>query len=234
MRDGYPAGPLSRGARPAASGQALIWLADGLGIRLIAAMIGKAVGVLAGILVVALIVVFGFVRPFAGWDYAEVLGETQAALGKDRRVVAVEINQGTVAFVVREGKAVRVRHYSRHCALHDGDSTVNGAHREGTGEIRTRRQATFTRAATAADRGPTVPLGALDPDVLKRLEDAGMRGRDDPVFCAVAGTSMLPWAIPRALRPTAPTSVRPGRSRPLPPPPCARWSGPGRSTTPVP
>ena len=171
-------------------------------------MIGKAVGVLAGILVVALIVVFGFVRPFAGWDYAEVLGETQAALGKDRRVVAVEINQGTVAFVVREGKAVRVRHYSRHCALHDGDSTVNGAHREGNCEIRTRRQATFTRAATAADRGPTVPLGALDPDVLKRLEDAGMRGRDDPVFWRGRWHFDAPLGHPKSAAPDG-TDIRP-------------------------
>jgi hypothetical protein len=157
---------------------------------------------LLAVAAVAAFVVFGVWQPFAGWDYAEVLAKEQAELGKDREVLAVEIDHGTVAFVLKEGKdRVRVRHYSRHCVLHDGDATVNGSEVKGACELRTRRQATFTRPATDADRGPSVPLGKLTADVIDRLEAAGMRSLDDPVFWRGRWRFDAPLTVSRSAAP---------------------------------
>lgn len=174
-------------------------------------MVRRAGFLLLAFAVVTAVVVFGVWRPFVGWDYADVLPEAQADFGKNRQVLAVEIDHGTVAFVMKEGgDRVRVRHYARHCLLHDGDSIVNGSPVEGNCEIRTRRQATFMRAATAADRGPAVPLGELEADVVERLEAAGMRSLDDPVFWRGRWRFDAPLAVARSAAPDG-TDVRPAR-----------------------
>lgn len=159
--------------------------------------------------VVAAVLVFGVWRPFAGWDYADVLAEAQAEFGEDRPVLAVEINQGTVGFVLAgdDGRVI-VRHYARHCVLHDGDRISNGTRFEGACELLSRRMRTFTRAATDADRGPRVPLGSLTPDVIDRLREAGMRSLDDPVLWRGRWRFDAPLTVARSAAPDG-TGIRP-------------------------
>lgn len=159
--------------------------------------------------IVAAVVVFGFWRPFAGWNYSDVLVEVQRDFGKDREVVAVEIDEGTVAFVMKaDDGGLLVRHYSRHCVLHDGDRISGGTRFEGACEVHTRRVRTFTRAGTSAPRGPTVPLGEFSPDVVERLEAAGMRSLDDPVFWRGRWRFDAPLTVARSAAPDG-AGIRP-------------------------
>lgn len=170
----------------------------------------KRVGfALLAVVAVAAVVVFGVWRPFAGWNYGDVLAEAQAEFGEDRPVLAVEINEGTVGFVLAgDDGQVLVRHYARHCVLHDGDRVTNGTHFEGGCELRTRRVRTFTRPMTDADRGPRVPLGSLSRDVIDRLRDAGMRSLDDPVFWHGRWRFDAPLTVARSAAPDG-TDIRP-------------------------
>lgn len=113
-----------------------------------------------------------------------MLPDVQREFGDDHRVIAVQVTgsgegsfRGTVAFVLRrdDGRVV-VRRYRRSCAGGGNSATTNDS------PFCLRRTRTLVRRATAADRGPTVALGALSADAVERLQDAGKHPESEAVL----------------------------------------------------
>lgn len=173
-------------------------------------MIKRLLVVVLALAIGGAVYVFGIWKGFSGWSYGDVLAETQAELGKDRKVIAIEVADGSVGFVMQAKGKVEVRHYWRDCVVRDGDKVTNGTKFRGACQIFRRELRTITRDATEDDRGPTVPLGSFSPEAIKRLEAAGKVDYTDSYF--LRGRWRFTEGIAGPDRTAAPdgTGVKPG------------------------
>lgn len=139
-------------------------------------MVNRILFGLGVVIAIAAVYVFFVWKGLARWGYDEVLAQVTSEFGKNTEVLAVEVTgpgEGDVAFVLRASRGrVRVRSYWLKCKGRN-KSTLNGQPHLGDCAYHLRRVSTVTRAATPADRGPTVRLGELRADVFDRLVEGG-------------------------------------------------------------